>query len=98
MKKTIEVYYCDMCGKEIDARVDSPIRPIICSGYPSNSIPVHMHNPTYDEGWQDGILWERIDLCPECADRACIIHVEVCKEDGKWRSKLSWRDGKEVDG
>ena len=98
MKKITEAYYCDMCGKEFDAHVNSPHRPIICSGYSSNFIPVHMHNPTYDEGWRNGISWERIDLCPECADRVCVIHQEWYEEDGKLLSNLSWKDGKEVDG
>jgi hypothetical protein len=92
MKKTTETYYCDMCGKEIDTSVDSPHRSIICSGCMSMSIPVYMHNRTYDEGYQDCLAWESVDLCPECTDRACAIHVEVYKEDGEWHSKLSWRD------
>ena len=94
MKKITEAYYCDMCGKEFNAHANSPHRPIICSGYSSNFIPVHMHNPTYDEGWQEGLAWESVDLCPECADRACTIHVEVYKDGGEWRSKLSWRDAR----
>ena len=91
MKKTIEVYYCDMCGKEIDTSADNQCRSIICSGYSSFFIPTHTHNPTYDEGYQDGISWERIDLCPECADRVCVIHQEWYEKDGKLLSKLSWR-------
>lgn len=92
MKKTTETYYCDMCGKEIDVSIDSPNRAIICSMCSSMRIPVRMHNCTYDEGHQDWLTWWSVDLCPECADRACAIRVELCKEDGEWRSKLSWRD------
>ena len=90
MKRVVETYVCDMCGKEIDVSIDTPRRPIICSNV-QKYIPVYEHNPTYDEGYQDGIGYACIDLCPDCAERACVIKYEWYEEDGRWHTKLSWR-------
>lgn len=91
MKKVIETYVCDMCGKEIDLTHVRSRRAIICSSPGVAFVPVHEHNPAYDEGYQDNIAYADIDLCPDCADRACAIHQEWYEEDGEWHSKLSWR-------
>lgn len=91
MKKVIKTYVCDMCGALIDINSDSPRRPIICSDIMQKYIPVYEYNPTYDEGYREGVGYACIDLCPDCADRACAIHQEWYEEDGEWHSKLSWR-------
>lgn len=92
MKSTIERYTCDMCGADIDP--GDPFR-VLCSNGAYNTIPIHCYNPAYDEGYRTCISWELIDLCPECAVRACAIHGEyVRSEDGSWHLDLSWRDGR----
>lgn len=89
-----ETYICDMCGLEFERYVeDSRHVPIVCSDATYKTIPVHEHNPAYDEGYQDGLAWANIDLCPDCADKACVIHEERYKDDdGKWHAKFSWRN------
>ena len=94
MKHVKETYTCDMCGVEFERYVEASHRvPIVCSDATYKTFPVHEHNPAYDEGYQDGFAWTNIDLCPKCADRACVIHQEWYKDaDGNWHTKLSWRD------
>jgi hypothetical protein len=95
VKRVIEIYTCDMCGAEFERYSDGSRRtPIICDAT-YKTFPVHEHNPAYDEGYQDGIAWTNIDLCPDCADRACAIHEEWYKDDdGKWHAEFSWRDAR----
>lgn len=93
MKKVVEIYTCDMCGKEFDPKDEKArLRSVRCSASPSAFILVHEHNPAYDDGYRDGIARERIDLCPDCAVRACAIQRDWYKdEDGYEHTKLSWR-------
>lgn len=93
-KRTIEIITCDMCGAEIDVQSDDTKRmSVISGGY--YGMPVHDYNPTYGDGLQKSIQSTTIDLCPTCADRACVIHRELVLTDNGRSSHYvySWRDG-----
>ena len=92
-KKTIEIITCDMCGDEIDLNDEWTNRnSVVCNS--TYCVPVRFHNPSYDEGCQDGISIERLDLCPRCADRAATIHLEVTPVDSgrSCHHEYTWRE------
>lgn len=92
-RKTIETVTCDMCGTEIDIHDDVVRRKSALSGR-YYGILVYEHNPSYANEFQNGVECETLDLCPACADRACVIHCEVVPtDDGRsCRHVYSWRD------
>ena len=95
LKHIKTTYTCDMCGAEIDLSDDDVRGFAIVGTNMTSGMPVYEHNPRYDEGYQDGIGWERLDLCPICAARACAIRQDwFIDDDGRFSSKLSWRDGR----
>lgn len=95
MKRVETTYICDMCGAEIDVDNDEARKYAIVGTNMTSDVPVYEHNPAWDEGFQDGIGWERLDLCPICAARACAIRQDwYIDDDGIFRSKLSWREGR----
>lgn len=92
-REKVEIVRCDMCGERIDVG-DLNVRrhSVLGTGY--TYLPVHFYNPTYGEGYRTGVDTEQMDLCPTCADKACVIHCEVVPtEDGRsCRHVYSWRN------
>ena len=83
---------CDMCGAEIDIAEGHVLKnSVLVNGY--NRVPVSVHNEAYDPEWQDCVELMRLDLCPECADRACGIRCDITeREDGSWDYAYSWKE------
>ena len=93
--ETTKTIRCDMCGAIIDVGDDSVLcNSVISNGY--YGVIVHEHNKAYDDGLETGIWQKDLDLCPECADRAAAIHLEITpSEDGfACDYHYSWRDGR----
>lgn len=83
---------CDMCGAEIDVSCGHVLRnSVIVNGF--NRIPVSVCNEAYDPEYRYGVELMRLDLCPDCADRACGIRCDITeREDGSWNYEYSWKE------
>lgn len=92
----IKTYRCDMCGEVIDTKDDAVMRMCVLGSGCFYAL-AHVHYPQLDEGLQDGIEHISIDLCPECAERATNIRVEVVPTDGgrSCRYEYSWKGERE---
>lgn len=61
MKKTIEKYYCDICGKEIE-----------CANLKKITYPVIFHTEQTEGRYcEPYISHQKIEICGECLEQIC---------------------------